>query len=80
MLIIGRRHLTAVLDEFVDHYNFHRPHRSLGQASPCRPSPFVLPMVPGPQNVPRTDNLAASFMSTAWWRDMDDIFGTHTMG
>jgi putative transposase len=57
MLILSRRHLTAVLDEFVDHYNFHRPHRSLGQASPCGPSPFILPMVSGPQNVRRTDRL-----------------------
>jgi len=57
MLILGRRHLTTVLDEFVDHYNFHRPHRSLGQASPCGPSPVPLSMSPAPQNVRRTDRL-----------------------
>ena len=33
-LILGRRHLIAVLGEFVDHYNTHRPHRALDQASP----------------------------------------------
>jgi transposase InsO family protein len=34
MLILGRRQLEVVLAEYVDHYNSHRPHRSLGQASP----------------------------------------------
>src|SRR3954454_15055385 len=36
MLITGRRHLAAVLREFVDHYNTHRPHRSLDQHPPRR--------------------------------------------
>ena len=27
--IVGRRHLEAVLAEYVEHYNGHRPHRSL---------------------------------------------------
>jgi hypothetical protein len=35
MLILGRHHLLVVLEEFVDHYNTHRPHRSLGQLAPC---------------------------------------------
>jgi putative transposase len=30
MLIFGHRHLQSVLVEYVDHYNAHRPHRSLG--------------------------------------------------
>jgi putative transposase len=34
MLIVNRRHLEAVLREFVKHYNSHRPHRSLDQRSP----------------------------------------------
>jgi len=25
----GRRHLERVLDEYVDHYNYERPHRGL---------------------------------------------------
>jgi putative transposase len=29
MLILGRRHLERVLDEYVQHYNGERPHRSL---------------------------------------------------
>jgi hypothetical protein len=28
MLITGPRHLRAVLDEYVAHYNQHRPHRA----------------------------------------------------
>jgi putative transposase len=35
MLILGRRHLEAVLAEYVEHYNAHRPHRSLSQRSPA---------------------------------------------
>jgi putative transposase len=32
MLIFGCRQLRAVLAEYADHYNGHRPHRALGQA------------------------------------------------
>jgi putative transposase len=35
LLIIGPCHLTAVLREFVDHYNGHRPHRALHQRPPA---------------------------------------------
>jgi len=33
MLIFHRRQLEAVLVEYVDHYNTHRPHRSREQAA-----------------------------------------------
>jgi transposase InsO family protein len=39
VLITGRRHLAAVLREFVEHYNTHRPHRSLDQHPPAGPTP-----------------------------------------
>ena len=45
MLIVNRHHLEAVLREFVDHYNGHRPHRSLGQRPPL-PN-VVVPREPG---------------------------------
>ena len=34
MLIVGRRHLEAVLAEYVERYNTQHPHRSLNQRSP----------------------------------------------
>jgi putative transposase len=44
MLIVGGRQLQAVLAEYVDHYNGHRPHRALGLAPPLGPAepPVVL--------------------------------------
>jgi len=35
MLITGERHLRLVLGEYVDHYNSHRPHRTLQQNPPA---------------------------------------------
>ncbi len=40
-LIHGRRHLRRVLDEYVEHYNGHRPHRGLNLASPEPHEPDV---------------------------------------
>src|SRR5256885_10392397 len=39
MLILNRRHLMAVLAEYADHFNHHRPHRALNQAAPLRSLP-----------------------------------------
>jgi putative transposase len=38
VLILGERHLRAVLAEYQTHYNSHR-HRALNQAAPLRPLP-----------------------------------------
>jgi putative transposase len=38
LLITGRGHLGLVLGEFVEHYNTHRPHRSLHQRPPTGPT------------------------------------------
>ena len=45
MLIFGGGQLRSVLAEYADHYNGHRPHRSLGQAPPLGPAepPIILP-------------------------------------
>jgi putative transposase len=40
LLITGPRHLAAVLQEFVEHYNTHRPHRSLDQHPPAGSTPL----------------------------------------
>jgi putative transposase len=40
MLITSERHLRLVLGEYADHYNTHRPHRTLHQNPPAgRPYP-----------------------------------------
>ena len=38
LLIVNRRHLERVLRVFVDHYNSHRPHRSLNLKPPDPPA------------------------------------------
>jgi hypothetical protein len=38
-LIINQRHAITVLTAYAEHYNSHRPHRTLGQAAPLRPLP-----------------------------------------
>jgi putative transposase len=35
MLITSERHLRLILDEYIDHYNTHRPHRALHQSPPA---------------------------------------------
>src|SRR5207342_202403 len=39
LLITGPRHLKQVLQEFIEHYNTHRPHRSLDQHPPASRTP-----------------------------------------
>jgi putative transposase len=43
MLIFGQRQLETLLAEYVTHYNEHRPHRALGQASPLGAVPPAVP-------------------------------------
>jgi putative transposase len=39
LLITGPRHLAVVLQENLEHYNTHRPHRSLDQNTPAGRTP-----------------------------------------
>jgi putative transposase len=39
ILIVNRRHLMAVLTQYVAYFNDHRPHRALNQAAPLRSLP-----------------------------------------
>jgi putative transposase len=55
ILIINRRHLTAVLTEYVAHFNHHRPHRALNQAAPLRSLPP--PAAPSQLHLRRRDLL-----------------------
>jgi transposase InsO family protein len=58
LLIVTRRQLEAVLTEYVDHYNGHRPHRSLNQTSPLTTSPVMPPTTsPNPAQLRRSDRL-----------------------
>ena len=40
LLITGPHHLAKVLQEYVEHYNTHRPHRSLDQHPPAGRTPL----------------------------------------
>ena len=58
LLIVNRRHLERMLRIFVDHYNTHRPHRSLGLKPPA-PSTRRLHALPLPTGViERRDRLS----------------------
>jgi transposase InsO family protein len=39
LLITEPRHLALVLQEYIEHYNTHRPHRSLHQQPPTAATP-----------------------------------------
>jgi putative transposase len=48
LLIVGPGHLRRVVDEFVQHYNGHRPHRALRQRPPLKPdAPSARPPTAG---------------------------------
>ncbi len=58
LLILGRRHLDVLLAEYVDHYNGHRPHRSLDQRCPSLVTETMAPITdPDPACIRRTDVL-----------------------
>ena len=44
MLIFGQRHLRAVLDEYVTHFNRHRPHRGSNLGPPDHDDRVMAPV------------------------------------
>ena len=58
MLVFHRQQLEKVLSDFVDHYNEHRPHRSLGQQAPLAVGKKPLRISdPDPARLRRSDKL-----------------------
>jgi transposase InsO family protein len=57
LLIVNKRHLEHVLRVFVDHYNSHRPHRSLNLAPPDPPARKLRVARPPAAGVERRDRL-----------------------
>jgi hypothetical protein len=57
LLTVGRTHLEQVLRVYVEHYNRHRPHRSLGLAAPDRPAGLAVVGEDQPGEVRRRDLL-----------------------
>jgi transposase InsO family protein len=57
LLITNRRHLQHVLGEFVDHYNAHRPHRTLELAPPEPRHPPPTGTSPSAAAIRRQDRL-----------------------
>ncbi len=66
-LIINQRHAAAVVREYEDHFNTHRPHRALDQGSPLRPLPHHTPSETN--NVRRRDGSVACSTSISRWRE-----------
>jgi len=48
LIVINERHLTAVLRDFTDYYNYDRPHRSLALTSPVPIQPSACGLVTSP--------------------------------
>jgi putative transposase len=44
MLIAGPRHLRSVLDEYVRHFNWHRPHRGRNLRPPDHDEGIAAPV------------------------------------
>jgi putative transposase len=55
ILVLNQRQLHNAVTEYVDHYNSHRLHRSLGQAAPLRP--LAHPAADGDVRILRRDRL-----------------------
>jgi putative transposase len=76
LLITGPHHLNVVLREYLQHYNFHRPHRSLHQHPPAGGTP---PHSGTASCVLRRDRLSGLLHEYALSHDVHRVSGTHTV-
>jgi len=44
LLLYAERHAQKVLKEYIDHFNEHRPHQSLGQRAPNHDPALAIPL------------------------------------
>jgi hypothetical protein len=65
LLITGPRHLAAVLQEYLEHYNTHRPHRSLHQQPPASPTPPPYEATVRPMRRDRLGGLVHEYVQVA---------------
>jgi putative transposase len=65
ILITGSRHLDAVLREFAQHYNAHRPHRSLHHRPPTGATPPLSGATIRPQRRNRLGGLIHEYVQVA---------------
>ena len=65
LLITGSQHLKQVLQEFIEHYNMHRPHRSLGQHPPAGRTPPPSGATVRPLRRDRLDGLIHEYLQVA---------------
>jgi transposase InsO family protein len=65
LLIIGPRHLDIVLREYIQHFNTHRPHRSLDQRAPADSTPPCSGATVRPLRRDRLDGLIREYVQVA---------------
>jgi putative transposase len=65
LLITGPRHLAAVLQDYVEHYNTHRPHRSLHHHPPAGRTPLPSTATIRPLRRDRLGGLVPEYVQVA---------------
>jgi transposase InsO family protein len=76
LLITGPRHLAAVLQKYLEHYNTHRPHRSLRQHPPTGRTPPSSETTVQPLRRDRLGGLVHEYVHVAC---RDRVLGTHNV-
>ena len=79
ILIINQRHAASVLTTYEDHFNRHRPHRTLAQPAPLRALPERHQT--DTSHVHRHDRLGGllhEYQQVAWSHDVSRVSGTYS--